>query len=422
MDNNLLFAPKLNRLESAELFARVSLKLGCNYLACGGPISRLESQIFRASELMGFNASVLAMPTGIHICVEDPLTGKAVTRIARINEFSIDLNELRGLDRLLDKLGKGQVSLRLVLNLLKRNLYKKNLYSKKIIFTAQFMLGLSAGLLRYGEFFASIGSGLVTVLVFFLIGKLPLSNQSYRLFGDFISCLLALGISAIGALIFNLPLGALALGTLVAIVPGLTLTTGISELAEQNFLSGTIKLLKAGFTFLAMGISYLIALDLSSIIGIDASAVRSTLEVTAHNPVWVNYASVAILVVGASILFNAPRWSIPWAVIAGWAGWIVLANFTNPNLVVLAAFSASFALGLVSSLFGYYSRSPSQVVSVPGVLILVPGMLALSSFKTMSLTATGLNVAIGMGVHAVLIAVAIVFGLMSAKLILRMSG
>ena len=110
-----------------------------------------------------------------------------------------------------------------------------------------------------------------------------------------------------------------------------------------------------------------------------------------------------------------PPRAIPGALLCGIASVLVLEQFRDPNVFVLASFLASLTVGLVSLALSRYYKWPSQVFSTTGILSLVPGLLALSSFY---------NLIEGSGRGAIAYQVAlttgaITFGLLSARMPFR---
>jgi uncharacterized membrane protein YjjB (DUF3815 family) len=69
---------------------------------------------------------------------------------------------------------------------------------------------------------------------------------------------------------------------------------------------------------------------------------------------------------------------------------------------------------MVSLAFGRIFRQPSQVYSVPGIVAMLPGMLALSSFRYFAAGDQGSGVAFTFKVG--ITAISIVFGLMTARI------
>ena len=87
----------------------------------------------------------------------------------------------------------------------------------------------------------------------------------------------------------------------------------------------------------------------------------------------------------------------------------------NSEAFVLASFLASLTVGLISLILARAYRWPSQIFSTPGVLILVPGLLALSAFYHIEPGSEG-----GVAYRVALTAGAIVFGLLTARMPFRL--
>jgi uncharacterized membrane protein YjjB (DUF3815 family) len=192
-------------------------------------------------------------------------------------------------------------------------------------------------------------------------------------------------------------------------VPGLVITTAIAELADQNFISGTAKLMKGVLTIMSMGIAYLIFQQFAP-----STPIRSITLPRGGGDFAVSAACTALSLLSFSIIFQVPRRALPWAVVTGLASWAVFNQFQNPRYSDVASFMASTTVGVLSLALGTRFKTPSQVYSVPGMLALLPGMLALSSFRSL---AAGEGVGgIETAFKVALVAGSIVFGLFCARI------
>ncbi|MBY0386263.1 threonine/serine exporter family protein, partial [bacterium] len=122
-----------------------------------------------------------------------------------------------------------------------------------------------------------------------------------------------------------------------------------------------------------------------------------------------------VMTVSFCIFFHLPKRAFVGAVICGFLSVYVLEQFENPELFVLASFTASLTVGLLSLFLARIYNWPSQVFSTMGVLSLVPGLLALSSFYS----ATGSPAQGVIAYRVALTAGAITFGLFSARMPFR---
>ena len=200
------------------------------------------------------------------------------------------------------------------------------------------------------------------------------------------------------------------LAGLIVLMPGLTLTTAISELATRNLASGTARISGAFMTLL--GIVFGVALGTrlgTALFGMPSAITPAAL------PGWVGAVALPLApLASVAILRAAPR-DTPWIVAAGVLG-VVGGRFGAASLgVELGTFAGAFAVALASSAYERLRGRPAAVVLVPGILMLVPGSVgfrSLSSFLERR-TLAGIETAFSM----ILTAVALAAGLLIAGVI-----
>jgi uncharacterized membrane protein YjjP (DUF1212 family) len=201
------------------------------------------------------------------------------------------------------------------------------------------------------------------------------------------------------------------LGGLIVLLPWLTLTVAMQELATRNLASGTARLSGAFITFLA--IAFGVALG-NRIGGAVFGAVPAA-AVTMPMPAWT--AAVAVVAAGLGFvvaLRAAPR-DAPWIVVIGALG-ILGGRVGAATLgVELGTFSGALAVGLASSAYERWCRRPGAVVLVPGILLLVPGSVGFRGLTSLleRQAVAGIETIFSM----ILTAVALVAGLLVAGVI-----
>ena len=215
--------------------------------------------------------------------------------------------------------------------------------------------------------------------------------------------------AAIGLAHLLSPLSVLiaTLGGLIVLVPGLTLTTAINEMAMRHLASGTARLSGAFITFL--GIAFGVALGNrigTVLLGAPASFEPEQL------PAWATYAAIVVAPVCFSIILRAEPRDTPWIVASG-ALAVAGGRLGAATLgVELGTFAGSFFVALASSAFERWQRRPASVVLVPGILLLVPGSIGFRSLLSLMerQMIAGLETAFSM----ILTAISLVAGLLIA--------
>jgi uncharacterized membrane protein YjjB (DUF3815 family) len=254
--------------------------------------------------------------------------------------------------------------------------------------------------------------------IWVLLDRVVKRHVSNPIFSDFIGAFLTLAFAACAhAFLAPLSVEAYAIGGIVLLVPGLALTTAISELAEQNLVSGTAKLMQALLALLALGLAYILFQQLSV-----SLSLRNVLQpvITASSFGVSSAIAVLVSICCFGVIFKVPPKALLWSTLTGAAGMGCFQLLVGTRGAAAAPYVAATAVGLVSLGFGRIWRLPSQVYSVPGIVALLPGMLALNSFRYFATgdQGTGLDFVFQVAVTAV----SIVFGLITARIPFTIAG
>lgn len=167
------------------------------------------------------------------------------------------------------------------------------------------------------------------------------------------------------------------LGGLVALYPGLRLTTGMTDLATGHLLSGSGGLLSAGVTLLQLGFGVALGTTLGAgWFGAPAAVV----------PAAVPLAEAVGLVVGAfafAVLLRA-RWAhvpqIGLAVAVAFLAERAGSGWLSP---ALGGGVGAFALTAASNALARLLDRPAAVTQVPGIWLLVPGSLGFRAVQAL---------------------------------------
>jgi uncharacterized membrane protein YjjP (DUF1212 family) len=387
------------------------LSYGRSYLASGGPTSRLEESLTLLGAKYDHHTEVFATPTGIFITCKTAESQRSETSLARIEEAGINLGKLCFLEEHLDQLLNYQLKLDRALEVLKSPELRRLIYPRWQTVLAAFLGGAAFSYSGFQNPWAALGSGLIAVITWWVCGlnfKVQLSSSVFK---DFLGSIVAFGLTALTQLVYPASFEALSIGALILLVPGLSLTTAISELADNNLVSGTAKFMQSLLTLLSMGLAYLLFRELSA-----AFDFGSIFEVTTRRTpsFWVSFAAIFVSILSFSVIFRVPLKYLLASATTGVVAWSVLYLFTGSPFAVGAPFLGALSVGLISLSFGQLFKCPSQVFSVPGVLALLPGMLALSSFQSLALGEQ--QYGIDLAFKVALTASSIVFGLFVARI------
>jgi uncharacterized membrane protein YjjP (DUF1212 family) len=197
------------------------------------------------------------------------------------------------------------------------------------------------------------------------------------------------------------------LGGLIVLIPGLTLTTALAELATRHLASGTARLSGAFITFL--GIAFGVALG--NRVG---AALLGPVPVVEPQllPGWATLVALIAAPLCFTIILRAEPRDAPWIVVAGALGVQGGRLGAEALGVELGAFVGAFVVALASVAYERLRHRPAAVVLVPGILMLVPGSVGFRSLT--SLLERQALAGVETAFSTILTAIALVSGLLIA--------
>jgi uncharacterized membrane protein YjjP (DUF1212 family) len=199
------------------------------------------------------------------------------------------------------------------------------------------------------------------------------------------------------------------LAALVLLLPGLTLTTALTELAVGYWSAGSARLAGAGVILLTLVLGVAIAWRLGKQwITLDLAEVHPL-------PRWMSWLAILLVPAAFAVIYKAPP--IYWPVIivvsvigflaARWGEWTIGRE--------AGAFCGALVIGCASNAYARWLNRPAMVPLTPAILVLVPGTVGYRSLTALleNQTLQGVEQAFAM----VMVAGALGGGLLMANLI-----
>jgi uncharacterized membrane protein YjjP (DUF1212 family) len=343
--------------------------------AYGTTAQRLEGALDSVATSLQMDCEPWSNPTGMILTFSDPARPPGEsdsTRVIRMPPGDTDLAKLCEADRIADDVVAGRMDLvagRAAL----RALTKPPSTRSKIMLVLAFGLaaGAVAGLLRlpWLDIATAGGTGL-------LIGLLDLATRSrpqLKEAGDAVAALLAGFIAiAVASFVAPLNLNTVIVASLIVLVPGLSLTNAVNELASQHLVSGTARFAGALTTVMKLSIGTVIALTLARLAGITPQV-----RALRPQPEWIEWIALALAAYAFAVLFRTARRDYPLVMLAAVAGYLVArlagAAWGSPAGIFLSA----MLLTAAGNGYARWMQRPGALVRVPGILMLVPGSASL---------------------------------------------
>lgn len=205
--------------------------------------------------------------------------------------------------------------------------------------------------------------------------------------------------------------GNMIIGSIIPLIPGVTFTNGIRDLANEDYIAGSTRLADAMTVFfcIAAGVALTFLIEGRIENGI---IVLEGMNTDSQTAVWPIQLVAAFLgTAGFAVLFGVPRDQYLPVGLCGLAGWTVylLMMRTAGASVVESTFVATLAVVLVSRFMAVRRRCPVIVFQICGVFPLIPG--AGIFWTAYYVVVKELGIAVTTGFTALGVAVAIVLGI-----------
>ncbi|HLL23108.1 MAG TPA: threonine/serine exporter family protein, partial [Kofleriaceae bacterium] len=193
---------------------------------------------------------------------------------------------------------------------------------------------------------------------------------------------------------------------LIVLLPGMSLTVAMTELATRHLIAGTARLMSAVIVLLELVIG----------VALGDRIARSLVEAQQATPValpeWAQWLALVASSAGIAIVVQAQLRAFGWILAACSVGYVGAAfgSQLDPQMGVVVG---AFAVGVLGNFFARLMERPAQVVQVPAMLLLVPGSMGFRGMASLlgHDTLSGVETVFAMFV----VALAIVAGLLIAN-------
>ena len=349
--------------------------------AYGTTTQRLEGAIVAVAKQLSLECEPWVNPTGMILAFSDPLrpAGESdTTRVIRLEGGDTNLYKLCEADRIAEDVLSGRMQVaegRAALRELRRPPGRRGMAMQLLGFALA--SAAVAGLLRLP--WLDIGTAGAIGLV---IGLLDLAAQSRpRLHEAFEAiCGLVAGAMAIAvsALVGPLNLNTVIIASLIVLLPGMALTNAMNELTSGHLVSGTARFAGALTTILKLTIGTAIALAVADGLGIEPDV-----EAARPQPEWVVWTALVVGAYAFAVLFRAHRRDYPLVMAAAAAGYLISrygGEWFGPQAGLFLSALATTAAG---NAYARWRNRPGALVRLPGLIMLVPGSVALRGVITL---------------------------------------
>ena len=384
------------------------VKLGQALHRYGVPAHRLEQGLDLIAQRFGMPGNFFVTPTGIFAAFGLPEEHR--TSLIRIESTEVNLEKQARLDELVTQVVRGQVSLAEGTQAIDRIVAAPARYGP-VLSTICFALasGAAARFLGGGwrEILVTTGIGLFVGVLAVFMSRFKEASKVFEPTAAIIASMLVM----LAAQVFQpFAVYLTTLASLIVLLPGLTVTVAMRELATRNLVSGTARLMGAALLFFQIGFGVALGSQISRVL---PPVVLTTAPVAL--PAWTLWLALLIAPLMFMVLFNARMRDAGWIMLSCWLsfnGARAGANLLGPELGVCLG---AILMGAGCNFYSRLLNRPAAIPMVPGLMLLVPGSLGFGSLAKFieKDVVSGVTTAFNM----LLIAVALVTGLLIANVI-----
>jgi uncharacterized membrane protein YjjP (DUF1212 family) len=343
---------------------------------------RLEGAVRSTARALHVECEVWSTPTGLLLSLADADVPHATqqTRVLRLEPGHIDLSALVALNRIGDEVIAGTRSVVAAREAM-RALDRPATPARRLRTVAAFGVASAAVAALFGGAWLDLGVAFLLGLVIGGIALLSADRPDLAAANEAVSALVATtAATAFGHFVAPIAVQTVVIAALIVLMPGLMLTTAVTELATQQLSSGSARA--------AGALTVLLKLTFGSVAATQALAALGWAVPTpapVAMPVGINWAAAVLAAASFAALFNAARRDVALVMGSALAGYLIT-RVTGPwfaagsTTFAGGVFCASLCIAALANVYGRVSGRPGSLVRLPGIMLLVPGSVGFRAF------------------------------------------
>jgi len=382
------------------------VELGRSFHKCGFSSYALEERLMEVASNFDISLQVYSSPTGIFLSFEDQ--DAFTTTILRVEPGILDLEKIALTNEISNRVLDKKTTAKEGLDLLKRVMSKGNRFPFWIIILSYAAISVMVSVIIGGglkELFVSCFLGSIVGIIFVISNRFNLTRL--------LEFLCAASIGALSNILYRLigpyDQSIAIISGLIVLFPGLTLISGIDEIANRNPLSGTTRLSSA--LFILMFIVFGVALGSNFFFPQTNSYIFNIKNLSL--PIYLQYIATFLAPLTFIAILNARFKDAPVMLLSSLLAQIGLYFGNRIVSDQIGIFFAALTLGLFSNSWARFSKGSQYIPLISGLILLVPGVVgyqSLSSFLSKDIS-EGIIIAFNMSLRAI----ALVTGLLCSN-------
>lgn len=340
----------------------------------GASADRIEVACKQISIRLGLNADFFSLPTGIFASFKnEDLT--EFTRLERLSPGGINLDKYSLVDKTIDNVLDHKLTLAEGRKFIKQTMAKSSLYKSWLVNLSYGVIGASIAIFVGGSLLDSLISFILGLVVGIFsenvrIERIDSISESLSAFFVTIAVMSVIyaGVSVNSQVII--------LSSLIVLIPGLSLTTALMELASQNLTSGTARLMGSIIGLLKLSFGVFVATKVVSFTGLQVQVIPAV-----PYPIWIKaialfFASAGLIVSSQAQVKDGP-WILSSCYVSFWSAYLGIQYLGQPS----GSFMAGCALAMFCNWLSQKLNRPTLIYLLPALILLVPGSVGYTSLN-----------------------------------------
>lgn len=343
--------------------------------SAGVPAHQFERMITALADKLGFNCQVMSSPTAIflsfHYQDDEDDQRPIPMQLERMNPPAINLGNSAELYQLGNGLLDGEISIEEAHAKL-RNWPSEQLYP---LWLQIICWGLTGGAIAV--MLSTSWAGIaVAALTCALLGVLVtqagdvLREGSLEAIAALFSTFL---VFTVNRLVPGLDVFVIIMSSLIVLIPGLGLTTAVSELSTHHLASGSARLAGALVTLLKLSLGVLIGTVIVKWFGWSTDV--ELLVSLAEPPEWFRWPALLAAAFSFAVLFSVRRKDMHIAMLAAIISYMISRAGVAAGGLEFGVLLASMSIAVLANLYGRLFKRTGALIRVPGIILLVPGTI-----------------------------------------------
>ena len=376
----------------------------------GLPAYELEQTMNGCAFAMGYGIQCMSLPTSISMTILPP-DGDAQTFLIRVAPGEVNLDRLRRATKVARRVIDGELNSQQGADYLKQIALSRPDYKSWVIILAFSVVSACIARIfsgRINEMVLSAVIGLVVGIIVILSKSRPMLDHLLPATSAFVATLLALLITHWLGISVNTYV--VVISGLIILLPGLSLTIALAEMATQNLVSGTARLFGTVTVFIQLAFGSVLAIELTQKLGLmlNHAALKSV-------EFWTIWIAVAVAAVALVPLFSARVKDTPWFLLAALSAFTMVHYSSLLLGHSLGAFIGAITVGIMAKFISRSFDIPGAMIIMPGFIILVPGTVGYRS--VIALIENDMVTGLATAFEVVVIGISLVAGFLISSLV-----